>query len=630
MYVRDESFARGFVFSDVTDVAVNPAIDHVLVLQRSQPPVTVWTTKGTFLFSWNTSYLGYPHSITLQGTDPGTASVWITDMAGLLKAGTTYGHCIKKFTYYGKMIGTIGKCGQFTNGSDLDPIQFDRVTDIAFDSKEYYYITDGDLHGLNNRVLVLNELRNLVNVWNKPNKLGQGSMQFNLPHTIAIDECDRVWVTDTQNHRVQVIHNDGVFLGELDFGTALIYGLDFLQDDSNNNTSIVLTSRNSEGINEVLLVPVYMDCSNLKHIGDSESAKKLILSLLNNSSNMTMLHSVTIDPKSLDMYITMLPGDIPPMKFILAKEPPKDNKNRCKTLPPNLPPKWSTSVLLTPFYNSKLVLAQVEYDHSKMSMYIMINDPIYGQQEYLTIKTTTFLIQRDDKSKSIMCYEQKDKLWNVPSQDWLNGYQCICRGEIESMGVTSVLWQCPEYNYVNWFWFKQEDNLLWRIFLNNNTNPVGLPVLGDYTMISFASYSQNVKLLDKVYDICTTYGSSYYLSEGSFSRFSLSAFSYNCSNNLPNWPISFYLTATMLPVNYYEPLPTQVVYYWRQKSQKTSMLSKDYNYDAYLIRNNTYIVKNYRNGTIDCIQHLDFGPPVPYNESVAIIYCNNCSLLSRA
>ena len=124
-YIREKSFAENvgeFSFSDVTDIAINSLMGHVLVLQRSYPPVTAWTTEGRFLFSWDNTNIGYPHSITLNGSDPESATIWITDMAGTLAAGKDmYGHCIKQFTYYGKLIGTIGKCGKYSNGSSLDP-----------------------------------------------------------------------------------------------------------------------------------------------------------------------------------------------------------------------------------------------------------------------------------------------------------------------------------------------------------------------------------------------------------------------------------------------------------------------------------------------------------------------------
>ena len=65
------------------------------------------------------------------------------------------------------------------------------MTGIAFNSNGYYYVTDGDVGGLNNRVLVFDQNTYIVDVWNKENKPGAGPLQFNLPHSVIIDRCDR-------------------------------------------------------------------------------------------------------------------------------------------------------------------------------------------------------------------------------------------------------------------------------------------------------------------------------------------------------------------------------------------------------------------------------------------------------
>ena len=318
-----------------------------------------------------------------------------------------------------------------------------------------------------------------------------------------------------------------------------------------------------------------------------------------------MLHSVTVDPKSFDIYITMLPGNWPPLKFIQAKKPPKINV--CESSPPNPPTKWSAEVLLTPYTNRPLVTAKIQYSSVKMAMYTILNDPINGHHEYLNIKSSTYLIKR--KKNTILCLEQTNKHWNVPTQDWLNEYQCTCRGESIFSGINTILWECSPYSLVNWFWFKQPENLLWRMFLNNKTS---IPVLSDYTMVSFASYHNDTAQLDEVYNICmfqSNQSSYYYLNSTHTSL--VSTFSYKCFDKFPSWPDTFYTTVTMLPVNNYEPMPTEVIYYWKQRSQRTAMSTEKYNYDAYLIHNNTYAVIDYRNDTIKCIEHSKFGPPVP-------------------
>ena len=52
-YSLDESFAKmltTIAFENVSDVVINQREQHVLVLQRSHPPVSVLSTNGTLLF----------------------------------------------------------------------------------------------------------------------------------------------------------------------------------------------------------------------------------------------------------------------------------------------------------------------------------------------------------------------------------------------------------------------------------------------------------------------------------------------------------------------------------------------------------------------------------------------------
>ena len=93
-YSLDESFARTVDFANVSDIAINQKEQHVLVLQRSRPAVTVWSMDGSLVLAWDTQEIGFPHSLTIAHQDVET-TVWITDMAGELAAGNKYGHCIK-------------------------------------------------------------------------------------------------------------------------------------------------------------------------------------------------------------------------------------------------------------------------------------------------------------------------------------------------------------------------------------------------------------------------------------------------------------------------------------------------------------------------------------------------------
>ena len=239
------------------------------MLQRSYPPVSVWSTNGTLLFIWETQKIGYPHSLTLDRTSSDETTVWITDIAGEgeLLAGKVYGHCIKQFTYNGKFIQSVGSCSLNTSGSGLDPLEFNRVTDLAINSSGYIYITDGDISGSNNRVIIMDPNYHVVNVWNKENKPGSEPFQFNLPHSIDIDWCDRIWIMDTLNHRIQIISSNGTFLGEWNYlNNSLVYGIDI----SSKLGFVVITTETTSGDPEIIFLLIHSqrgDCSQLSNFG---------------------------------------------------------------------------------------------------------------------------------------------------------------------------------------------------------------------------------------------------------------------------------------------------------------------------------------------------------------------------
>lgn len=72
------------------------------------------------------------------------------------------------------------------------------------------YIVDGD-GGLNNRLIKLSKDKEVL--WIHAEK-GQGLAQFYLPHSVTVDNAQRVWVADKGNKRIQVFNSvTGDWLG---------------------------------------------------------------------------------------------------------------------------------------------------------------------------------------------------------------------------------------------------------------------------------------------------------------------------------------------------------------------------------------------------------------------------------
>ncbi|XP_042621612.1 LOW QUALITY PROTEIN: NHL repeat-containing protein 3-like [Cyprinus carpio] len=207
LYKLDISWPKNpeYFSGQVFGVAVNHLAGLVYVAQRGDNvclQVLVFSTDGDFLQAWNTSSLEMPHGIFLANAsaDP---TVWITDVGN-----GPYGHTVKQYSPSGKLLQVLGSPGRA--GSSLSPLQFDQPAEIFVHSSGEIYIVDGD-GGLNNRLIKLS--RDLQVLWMHGEK-GQGLAQFYIPHSVAVDSYQRVWVADRGNKRIQVFNSvTGDWLG---------------------------------------------------------------------------------------------------------------------------------------------------------------------------------------------------------------------------------------------------------------------------------------------------------------------------------------------------------------------------------------------------------------------------------
>ncbi|XP_059401349.1 NHL repeat-containing protein 3-like [Carassius carassius] len=206
LYKLDISWPKNpeYFTGQVFGTAVNHVSGLVYVAQRGDniPKVLVFSTDGDFLQAWNTSSLEMPHGIFLANasTDP---TVWITDVGN-----GPYGHTVKQYSPSGKLLQVLGSPGKA--GSSLSPLQFDQPAEIFVHSSGEIYIVDGD-GGMNNRLIKLS--RDLQVLWMHGEK-GQGLAQFYIPHSVAVDSYQRVWVADRGNKRIQVFNSvTGDWLG---------------------------------------------------------------------------------------------------------------------------------------------------------------------------------------------------------------------------------------------------------------------------------------------------------------------------------------------------------------------------------------------------------------------------------
>ena len=87
--------------------------------------------------------------------------------------------------------------------------QFRQPTDVAFDSKNNAYISDGYI---NSRVAKIDKDGFWVKSWGDR---GAEPGQFNTAHGIGVDAQDNVYVADRSNRRIQVFDGNGTFLRQM-------------------------------------------------------------------------------------------------------------------------------------------------------------------------------------------------------------------------------------------------------------------------------------------------------------------------------------------------------------------------------------------------------------------------------
>ncbi|HUR33605.1 MAG TPA: hypothetical protein VM032_07400 [Vicinamibacterales bacterium] len=159
--------------------------------------------------------LGYGHSIRFDKYD----NLWVVDK------GT---NAVVKFNPAGFVTMNLGRRPEgpddpeeswFRNGRGGGPAPppaqdgyFRGPTDIAFDSRDNLYVSDGYT---NARVAKFDKRGAWVQSFGTRGTGGpradQNPGQLNTPHNIAVDRSDNVYVADRNNRRIQVFDADGTF-----------------------------------------------------------------------------------------------------------------------------------------------------------------------------------------------------------------------------------------------------------------------------------------------------------------------------------------------------------------------------------------------------------------------------------
>jgi len=256
---------RGMNFGEVPGVAVNSK-GHVFVFTRSNSahgPAYAPTAAQLLEFDRNGKFIreigkdlyawAFAHTVRIDRDD----NIWAIDKGSDM---------VVKFDQAGRVEMVFGRRKESAEVEskpwerDLEkPLPhidglFRQPTDVAWDSKGNIYITDGYV---NSRVAKYDANGDWVKSWGER---GTEPGQFRLPHTIAIDKDDNVYVGDRSNRRIQVFDTEGKFLRMFSIdvppvpGTKSVYG----NTPSGARLDAVIGSPNSicitPGKNQVLFV----------------------------------------------------------------------------------------------------------------------------------------------------------------------------------------------------------------------------------------------------------------------------------------------------------------------------------------------------------------------------------------
>jgi hypothetical protein len=164
---------------------------------------------------------GYGHGIRYDRYD----NLWVVDK------GT---HAVTRFNPAGRVTMNLGRRPEGPDEPDYfrpgglgghPPTAihcyFGGPTDIAFDADDNIYVADGYR---NSRIAKMDKHGNWLTSWGTRGPGGphgdQNPGSFNLPHAIATDRQNNVYVADRNNRRIQVFDSGGKFLRFLHLNAA--------------------------------------------------------------------------------------------------------------------------------------------------------------------------------------------------------------------------------------------------------------------------------------------------------------------------------------------------------------------------------------------------------------------------
>jgi len=190
----------GVNFGEASAIALNSQ-GRIFLFQRVKPMLCEFDQQGKFLRSLGEGLFDHPHGLRIDPDD----NIWTTDDGS---------HLVLKLNPAGRVLMVLGRKDWGAEATWL----FNKPADVAFAKNGDIYIADG--YG-NSRVMKFDRSGNLIKSWGK---FGGAPGEFDLPHSVVLDNQGRLYVADRENQRIQIFDSDGKFLKEWT-GIGYPYGL---------------------------------------------------------------------------------------------------------------------------------------------------------------------------------------------------------------------------------------------------------------------------------------------------------------------------------------------------------------------------------------------------------------------
>ena len=208
-------------------------------------PVMKFDSAGNLVKSFGAGMFIFPHKSYVDRD----GNVWVVDMRGanareLAKSpdAAGKGHTVVKFSPDGRVLMTLGKPGVAGN----PPETLTEPTSVVVAANGDILVTEGHSGQAPNAppdtVARISKFTRDGKFIKSFGRLGSGPVEFRTPHDIAMDSRGRIYVADRGNHRIQILDQDGAFLGEWKqfgrpSGVTIRDGLIYVADSESNGVA---------------------------------------------------------------------------------------------------------------------------------------------------------------------------------------------------------------------------------------------------------------------------------------------------------------------------------------------------------------------------------------------------------